>query len=120
MDNQHPKEDTDNESEEIAQEIVTAASEGRTEVVRTLLSRGATVNAKDRGWTALGRASKSGHLDAVHVLIESGANLDIRMDKGWDMIPGDGSAVNWAAHEGHLEIVKLLAIRGARLDIKAK
>lgn len=81
MDNRHPEEDTDNESEEIAQKIVTAASEGRTEVVRTLLSGGARVNAKYKGWTALGRASKSGYLDVVHVLIESGANLDIKWTK---------------------------------------
>ncbi|KAK3368292.1 hypothetical protein B0H63DRAFT_488204 [Podospora didyma] len=42
------------------------------------------------------------------------------MDVGFGLLPGDGSAVNWAAKRGHLDIVKRLVLAGAKTDIDAK
>ena len=42
------------------------------------------------------------------------------MDVGRGIVPGDGTALNWAAAEGHLGVVKLLVSRGAKLNIKAE
>lgn len=53
-------------------------------------------------------------------MIGRGASLDVRMDVGWGFLPGDGSAVNWAAEGGHLDIVKRLVAAGAKADIYAK
>jgi len=46
-------------------------------MVALLLEAGADPNAHDaRGRTALGDAAERGHLEAVRILVEAGANLD--------------------------------------------
>ena len=48
---------------------MTASEAGHTEVVRLLLANGVDVNAKShRGDTALGLASKKGHIDIVKLI----------------------------------------------------
>ena len=58
------------------------------------------------GTTALQLAAKHGHADVVQVLVESGAELDIRNNRG-------ETALYWAARSGHKPIVELLLAKGA-------
>lgn len=46
-------------------------------------NEGVDVNIKSGEWTALGRAAQGDSIEIVRFLIERGADLDIRMDRGW-------------------------------------
>jgi len=89
-----------------------AAQHGRAAVVALLLDAGA---APDRfnpeGYhthtTPLHQAALNGHLEAVRVLVERGARLDIR-----DTIY-DGTPLGWAEHGGKAEVAADLRSRGA-------
>ena len=89
--------------------LLKAAEEGRNQEVQALLLMGVDVEALDeQGVTALMKASKNGHLETVHTLLDAGASTE------------DGranSALVWAAWGGHLSVVELLLERGA--DIRA-
>ncbi|HEY1493910.1 MAG TPA: ankyrin repeat domain-containing protein, partial [Candidatus Solibacter sp.] len=59
------------------------AWESNDEIVRLLLEGGAAVNRQDReGDTALHKAMRSGHTDAIPVLLEFGADPEIRNSDG--------------------------------------
>lgn len=78
----------------LQEKFIDAAKSGNIGKVLDLLGSGAEIDGKHAGWTALGRASQNGHLDVASSLIEHGASLDIRMDVGWGILPGDGTALN--------------------------
>ena len=61
-----------------------AAMHGHVEVLRTLLERGAEVNARDRfsGATPLHAAASQGHADVITALLESGADPQQRNGRG--------------------------------------
>lgn len=81
---------------------------------------GVYIDEKHGGWTALGRAAQNGRFKVCDMLLQNGADTDIRMDKGWGFFPGGGTALNWAACENHLDIVKLLLSKGAEPDVIAE
>ncbi len=86
-----------------------AALEGQTEEVRTLLTKGADVNAKDdEGRTALMFAVINLHLDTAKALLEHGADVNARADDG-------GTALMLAASCGDAGIVRVLLDKGADL-----
>jgi uncharacterized protein len=58
--------------------------------------------------TQLIEAVKSGGLESVQQLIDSGADVNQQDEHGW-------TPLNWAAGRGDLEIVKLLVDRGAEI-----
>ena len=61
----------------------------------------------DRGWTELHEAAKRGHLDAVRLLLEHGADPNARE-------PGDNTTpLHWAAAHGHVDVVRGLLDAGA-------
>jgi ankyrin repeat protein len=97
-----------------------AVEAGEISKVLDFIYAGADINLKQNGWTPLGRASRTGKLDIVQALIRHGVDLETRMDIGWGILPGDGTALNWAAAEGHLEIVKLLVSKNAKIDPNAE
>ncbi|KAF5640090.1 ankyrin [Fusarium tjaetaba] len=99
--------------------LVGAAKTNDTVQLVELLEQNVPIDGKHHGWTALGYAAYNGHLDTVHVLLLRGADMDIRMDVGFGVLPGDGSAINWAAYGGYLDIIKLLLETGAKADICA-
>jgi ankyrin repeat protein len=49
--------------------LIQAAAFGRTNIARTLIAHGASVNAADQeGWTALHKAAANKHLDIIRML----------------------------------------------------
>jgi ankyrin repeat protein/catechol 2,3-dioxygenase-like lactoylglutathione lyase family enzyme len=90
-----------------------ACSKGDVEVLRGLLTndRGLARIERDtphgyRGWTGLHEAARRGHLGAVRLLLEHGADPNAR-ETGDNTYP-----LHWAAAHGHLEVVRALLDAG--------
>lgn len=90
-----------------------------TQRLRFLLDLG-FVNFKDNcgdamwastGNTALIWASGNGDVDMVQLLIDNGADINIKNKDGY-------TALIWASSEGHLDVVRLLLDAGANANIK--
>lgn len=86
--------------------LVAAALNGKAKALSRLLELGVDLNAYSTGIhthaTAMHHAVDSGSLEAVKVLVEAGARLDIR-DKVYH-----GTPLDWAEHEGRKEIADYL------------
>ncbi len=92
--------------------IDVAASQGKLDVVTSLLAGGADVNAKDSGDdTPLMFAAGNAHTDIVKLLLAHGADVNARDKKGW-------TALLQAAVGGNPEVNTLLL--DAKSDINAK
>jgi len=79
--------------------LQTAARDGRAEVVQFLIDKGADVNVKSDGWSALATAA-SGNVDTVKVLLAHNAEVN-----GFKY---GASPLYKAVHAGRTKIVKLL------------
>ena len=92
----------------VENEFLDAAFRGRTETVKKLLARGANPDSRDDiGQTALMGAARNGHVQTVIVLLEAGAEVNVKLH-----------ATNWtalllAAFYGHAKVVKALLAHGA-------
>ena len=101
-----------------------ASSNGHLAVVRELIARGADVNAKIAGFTALMAASGRGHLAVVRELLGKGADVNARTDAAattdaQEGLFGNGSnALILASMFGRIEVVRELLANGA--DVNAK
>ena len=88
--------------------VADAAMRGDLEAVRTLLRRGADVNAaQGDGMTALHWAAETGHLELAEMLIYAGANL------GAVTRIGDYAPLHLASKAGHPSVVEALLSAGA-------
>ena len=86
--------------------------EGKLDVVKFLIEKGANVNAKCKNdYTPLCIAAEKGKLDVVKFLIEKGANVDKKNKNGW-------TPLHVAAKEGILDVVKYLTENGANINAK--
>ena len=85
-----------------------ACTNGEVETLRRLLvndpslARATSPEAHHQGWTGLHAAAKGGHVDAVRVLLERGADPNAR-EAGDNTYP-----LHWAAAHGYLETVRAL------------
>src|SRR4029079_16922863 len=90
---------------------MTAARTGALAAVKALLSRGASVDAKDerRGQTALMWAAAEGHAAVVQALIDAGADFRARVPSGF-------TPLLFAVREGRIEVVRVLLKAGADVN----
>ena len=85
-----------------------ATMKGYSEIVATLLTHGATVNAPGpSGRTPLHWAALKGYLDIVHLLLEHGANISIRDELG-------NTAIDWARERGRMDVLACLEGRSSQ------
>ena len=85
--------------------IIKTIESGDSDKVKRLIEEGADVNAKDNyGNTALMWASQHGYIEVAKLLIEAGADVNLR----------GTTALMIALEEGHTEIVELLKEAGAK------
>ncbi|MCH5600242.1 ankyrin repeat domain-containing protein [Niabella ginsengisoli] len=93
-----------------------AAADNNIEIAKILLKRGANVKQRDKikpaFSTAISYPCQEGYLDMVKLLVENGADVNIKEFR-------DFTPIRIAARNGHLDIVKYLADKGAVIDIKA-
>ncbi|MBL7185843.1 MAG: ankyrin repeat domain-containing protein [Phycisphaerae bacterium] len=92
---------------ELAKSLLKAANTGKVADVKSLISRGVDVNAKN-AWsqTALHYAASNGHKEIVKVLLAHGA--DVNAGNHFNLTPA-----RLAMEAGHIEIVELLISKGA-------
>lgn len=94
--------------------LMYAAYFGETELVRSMLARGADPDAEDTNErTALMAASIQGHTEVVELLLKAGANPN-KKDS-----PSGGTALMAAVAANNPDIVRLLCQYGANPSIKA-
>lgn len=89
--------------------LMIGAWEGKLELMRLFISRGADINRlNDNGESALALAAFRGHLDAVKWLLERGARLNTP--------PRQWSALHYAVFAGHTAVADYLIAQGADID----
>ncbi|HIG55341.1 MAG TPA: ankyrin repeat domain-containing protein [Candidatus Latescibacteria bacterium] len=87
--------------------LIMAAWHGHLGIAKTLLDRGADINAfYNAGNTPLIVAAWHGHVDVVKYLLSEGVDIAFKNRGGDD-------ALAWAAEHGHLEILESLLAAGA-------
>jgi len=92
-----------------------ASSEKNGDIVKYLIEKGSNVNARnDDGNTPLIWASVNGNIEAVNVLIESRADMNLKDYKQMR------TALHDAVRKEQIEVVKLLLEKGAKLDVTDK
>lgn len=65
-------------SEQQSSALIVAADQGFDEIVKSLIIKGAVLEAQDlKGYTALARAAKNGHLTTLKILINAGAKVNV-------------------------------------------
>jgi ankyrin repeat protein len=84
-------------------------STGNLEMTRFLVEQGADVNAVMYVFAPLENAAARGYLKIAELLLEHGADVDLR---GKDGSP----PLRWAVERGHADVVDLLLEHGAALD----
>ncbi len=100
-------------SQIVTNDIWAAASTGNLGVVKQALANGMDANLKDpkSGDILLGTAALMGHTEIVALLLEHGADVNLRSKDG-------GTALHAAAFLGRAETVKLLLEHGADTTIR--
>jgi ankyrin repeat protein len=95
--------------------VMKCAGSGSAEAVRSLIVRGADVNAKEpsANQTALMWAAAERHTNVVRILVEAGADLRARTKQGF-------TALHFAAREGDLETTRALLAASVDVNIRSQ
>ena len=98
-----------------AASIHKAAKAGKTAQLRRILDADpkACRQTDERGITPLHNAAEAGHVEAVGLLLNAGADVDAASDLGF-------TSLHIAASGGHLEIAKLLISKGVKVSAHSK
>ena len=123
-------------------DLLEASENGHTEVVKHLVEKKASLEAKDNdGRTPLHLASRAGKIEVVKLLVERKADLDSKDNFGYtplslasiqhrikvvkflverkaDLDAKDETPLSWASKKGHTEVVKFLVEKKASLEAK--
>lgn len=87
--------------------LIMAAWSGHQETVVVLLQAGSNPNAKDEsGWSALTHAARKGYVDIARLLIEHGADVNVRLSDG-------NTPLSWAQAKKNQKMIDLLKSAGA-------
>lgn len=96
-------------AQNLNEEFFAAARKGDAAAVKAFLDKGVDVNAKSNyGATALSFACDKGHTEVVRLLLERGADPNVK-DTFYGEMP-----IGWALDKGHTEVVKLMLAHGAQ------
>ncbi len=104
---------TDDPAEVRDEALAWAARNDRADALRTLVARGADVNADVYRGTALAWAAASGKLDAVRTLLDLGADVNLAGTFGGPTHGEGVTALHLAAQSGHLDVIRVLVESGA-------
>jgi|GEM_PF-1402165 len=104
--------------------LIVAATAGDIAGVRDLLDFGVDVDSGTvQNWTALMAASSAGHRGVVRLLLDKGANVNVRgrsfpfiVSPFGASLPGGYTALMAASYEGRADIVSLLLAHGAKVN----
>ena len=89
-----------------------AVNAGHLVVVKFLIAKGASPNARNKtGTTPLSNAAMDGRTDIVEFLIANGGRVNTRNVIG-------STPLHAAALEGHVQVVRILLANGAKVDAK--
>lgn len=92
-------------------DLIRAAADGDSRLVRTLLSRGTDVNSEDEnGFTALHHAAGEGYLPVIRLLLSHGAAPNTVADDGT-------TPMEAAVDDGNYDVVSALLAAGAKPDL---
>lgn len=97
--------------------ICDAAAENNLDDLTLLLDAKTDIEERIAGETPLMLAAKNGHVDAVKLLLERGAQINARNPETPDSKKGM-TALMLAAQQGHDEVVRVLLEHGADVTIK--
>jgi ankyrin repeat protein len=98
------------DQDELNNGLLDAARDGNLEEVRSLIDRGARVDAEDNiKRTPLHRAAWRGQAEVAGLLIDRGARVDAEDNIKW-------TPLHWAAAYDRTEVMRLLLDRGANVD----
>ncbi|KAK7957653.1 hypothetical protein PG988_012501 [Apiospora saccharicola] len=95
---------------DLAEALVEAAHFGLVAEIKRLLKAGADSNGEPGRGVPLVAAARGGHVEAVQILIGSGAEINRTNED-------DTAALRWAALLGNLEMIRLLHDHGADLNL---
>ncbi|KAJ7173218.1 ankyrin repeat-containing domain protein [Mycena filopes] len=99
-------------SENMVEELASAAASGHCDMVKLLVNSGASVNAKGGAYrNALQAAADNGSKEIVQLLLEHGAEVNVHGGVY-------SNALQAAAVKGHKEIVQLLIEHGAEVNVQ--
>jgi len=94
--------------------LMTAASNGRLDICRLLIDKGAQLEAKNSN-SPLHWAAMEGHIEIVRLLCDSGADVEARTNDN-TLRPGL-RPLHDAAYDGHISVVKeLIEERNAEIN----
>lgn len=103
-----------------ASQLNSAVSQNDIQTVTALLDQGMNINDQSTltGFAPLQVAAMRGNLDMVRLLLDRGAQIDIRLPDSGNENGNDNTPLLLAIRAGHYDVVRLLLERGASISIQ--